>query len=156
VLLQLTAAYQPTSTATLNFKDTTTGVAPGNAMARLMGITSGASASTSVSGLGTDYKSSHSSVGVMLNLKAFVAVGAGVEYRFEKYESAGVDTTYTRPCVRFNAGWSLPSPFIKPFIGVEADFPISSKSMADNASTKDTMLAIAPKTQIGVYGGIRF
>lgn len=107
------------------------------------------------------------SAGVMFNFKAFVAFGAGVEYRGEKLtmEGAGTSnpsTTYGRPWARVNVGFSFPTPVVKPFIGVEAAVPLASTSAPANYgfdSSKDTTASLkanAPNFQVGVYGGIRF
>ena len=107
------------------------------------------------------------SAGVMFNFKAFVAVGAGVEYRGEKLsmEGAGTSnpsTTYGRPWARVNVGISFPTPLVKPFIGVEAAMPLTSTSapasygFVSANDTSNSLKANAPSFQVGVYGGIRF
>lgn len=88
----------------------------------------------------------YAGVGVMFNFKALVAIGAGVDYRFEKNTYATPLTsshTYSRPWARINAGYAFPSPLVKPFIGIEAAVPMTKEDLG-------------PKLQIGVYGGIRF
>ena len=85
-------------------------------------------------------------VGAMFNFKALVAVGAGVDYRFEKTTVASVYSsshTYGRPWARVNVGYAFPTPVVKPFIGVEAAIPLTEETLG-------------PKGQVGVYGGIRF
>lgn len=133
-LFQLTAGYQPESTAT------------GKSTIVLGG--------TPVYSQG-DYKEGHWSVGAMFNFKALVAIGAGVEFRSESLKTDTDSTTYNRPWARFNVGYAFPTPLVKPFIGVEADFPLTSKSN-ETGSTADMLKSLAPKAQIGVYGGIRF
>lgn len=112
---------------------------------------------------GLDYGHQYWSAGLMFNFKAFVAVGAGVEYRGEKLslEGPGVNqsTTYGRPWARINVGFSFPTPFVKPFVGVEAAAPLSSTSVTDAEYLSDpdkALKAHAPNFQVGVYGGIRF
>jgi hypothetical protein len=112
---------------------------------------------------GLDYGQQYWSAGLMFNFKAFVAVGAGVEYRGEKLslEGPGVNqsTTYGRPWARVNVGFSFPSPFVKPFVGVEAAAPLNSTSVTDAEYITDpdkALKAHAPNFQVGVYGGIRF
>ena len=53
-------------------------------------------------------------------------------------------------------GIRLPTPLVKPFIGLEVDAPLVSTSF--DGATSDSMLkALAPKLQVGVdLGGIRF
>lgn len=111
----------------------------------------------------TDYGHQYWSAGLMFNFKAFVAVGAGVEYRGEKlsFEGPGGNqsTTYGRPWARVNVGFSFPTPLVKPFVGVEAAAPLSSVSVSDTEYLTDTDKALkahAPNFQVGVYGGIRF
>jgi hypothetical protein len=85
-------------------------------------------------------------VGAMFNFKALVAVGAGVDYRFEKATATNVFTStksFGRPWARANVGYSFPFPLVKPFIGLEAAAPLTKE---DNG----------PSLQVGVYMGIRF
>jgi len=103
-----------------------------------------------------DFKAAHASVGAMLNFKAFVACGAGVEYRFEKLNLDGSEATYNRPWARANVGVAIPSPVLKPFIGIEVDFPLSSTSFSGSSSRADFIRSLAPKGQIGINAGIRF
>ncbi len=100
------------------------------------------------SGAATPWKVGHeyAGVGVMFNFKALVAIGAGVDYRFEK--STYTDTlttshTFSRPWARVNAGYAFPTPLVKPFIGIEAAVPLTKEDLA-------------PKFQVGLYGGVRF
>jgi hypothetical protein len=133
VLLQGTAGYQPQTTMTLR-ESFSAGGAPRS----------------------TDYKTGYASLGAMLNLKAFFALGAGLEYRFEKIETSADSTTYARPWLRLNAGVAIPSPVVKPFLGVEASFPLTNKKIDDAVSTADFLKVLAPKAQVGLYAGVRF
>ncbi|HCZ33920.1 MAG TPA: hypothetical protein DHV93_10990 [Holophagaceae bacterium] len=96
----------------------------------------------------------------MFNFKAFVAVGAGLEFRSERLSGSvagtGDSTTYNRVWARMNAGFAVPSPFVKPFFGVEAAFPLSTRSLESDASAADALKSMAPKSQFGIYAGIRF
>jgi hypothetical protein len=88
----------------------------------------------------------YSGIGAMFNFKALVAVGAGVDYRFEKSTTVNIFTgtsSYGRPWARLNAGYAIPSPLIKPFIGLEAAAPFTKKD-------------VGPKLQVGIYAGVRF
>jgi len=111
---------------------------------------------------GLDYGHQYWSAGLMFNFKAFVAVGAGVEYRGEKLSMEGPglneSATYGRPWARVNVGFSFPTPLVKPFVGVEAAAPLSSTSASSTYGTDvdNTLKAHAPSFQVGVYGGIRF
>jgi hypothetical protein len=140
LLLQVTGGYQ--ADATQNEK-VTQNASP------LPGPTPAATHST------TDYKTGHFSVGAMATLKSFVSVGAGVEYRFEKLQMDGVSTTYSRPWGRLDVGISFPTTVLKPFICLEAAVPLSSQSMTLTDS-ESNLKALAPKFQVGLYGGIRF
>jgi hypothetical protein len=108
------------------------------------------------------YDQSHWSVGAMFNFKAMVAVGAGIEYRSETLAVSGsnstnISTTYGRPWARLNAGVAIPSPLVKPFIGVEVAVPLISKSYdANNNNPDDALRMLAPKMQMGLYFGLRF
>ena len=110
-----------------------------------------------------DYKNSHYSIGAMFNFKTFIAFGAGVEYRIEKLSSSyqwpdGTHSVnYGRPWVRANAGFSSSLPAIKPFIGLEVAFPLTSTSTNGDLNDYERDLkGVAPKLQVGVYGGVRF
>ncbi len=133
-LFQLTASYQPESKSTVKL---TLGGAPVGE---------------------SELKQSHWSVGAMFNFKAVVAFGAGLEYRSEKLSDGFDSTTYGRPWIRANAGYAIPSPLVKPFFGVEVAFPLTTKSSKVDPSTsaEDVLKATAPKSQFGIYAGIRF
>ncbi|HLO68779.1 MAG TPA: hypothetical protein VK188_17270 [Holophaga sp.] len=141
-LITITAGFQPETKTTLKYSGA---IAPAYQVGNV-----------TASAPSVDYKTQHFSVGAMANFKAFVAVGAGIEYRFEKLEIEGTSTNYARPWVRVNAGIAIPSPVVKPFIGVEAAIPVTSKSLELSSSDEDFLKAMAPKFQIGVYAGIRF
>ena len=131
------------------------------------------------------FKAQSYSVGAMLNLKATIAVGLGLEYRFEKLDrtfsaeytaaqtGAGAlsftgdsSSTLARPWLRLSFGYALPTPVIKPFVGLEADFALSNKTIDGGLTQNAPVLvtipndminkAIAPKAQIGIYAGLRF
>lgn len=149
-LLQVTVGYQPPATATATLTDTydsTPAIAP-----RATGVKT--APVTEV--LKADYKASAFSLGAMFNFKAFVAVGAGLEYRFEKLEMGSLSSTYGRPWARVNAGIAFPSPVVKPFVGLEVDLPLTSKSLDSITSADDMLKAMAPKFQAGIYAGVRF
>ena len=131
-LFQITAGYQPETKTTIN-------ATLGGALSTNMG----------------DFKQSHWSVGAMFNFKAVVAVGAGLEYRAEKLEGEGSNTTYNRPWVRLNAGYAIPSPLVKPFFGVEVAFPLINTSNKFD-SAENVLKSMAPKNQFGLYAGLRF
>ena len=102
------------------------------------------------------YAAGSASVGLMANFKAVIAVGAGLEYRDELLSSNGVSTHYGCPWGRVNAGYAIPSPILKPFLGLEVAVPLVSRTLSANASSTDQLQAMAPKLQVGLYGGIRF
>jgi hypothetical protein len=135
-MLQVTAAYQPeTSTKVLRTTHTT---------------------------LGTDlqdtltFRSSNASVGAMFNFRTWASLGAGIECRFENYDLNGVKASYTRPWFRGTAGYTMPDPVLKPFIGLEVAFPLVSKSLDVNSSSDDRVRSLGPMLQVGIYGGVRF
>ncbi|HJW34038.1 MAG TPA: hypothetical protein VJ505_11780 [Holophagaceae bacterium] len=126
-LFQLTGGYQPESKATIK-----------NNL-----------------GLDGELKHSHYSLGAMFNFKAGVAIGAGVEYRFEKLDDGSTSTNYGRPWARANVGFAFPTPLVKPFLGLEVAAPLTSKSN-ETGSAEDALKSIAPKMQVGIYAGLRF
>lgn len=112
----------------------------------------------------SSFKQQHWSAGAMITLKAFVAVGAGLEYRSEKLTASDStdfnSTTYGRPWVRVNVGIAFPTPVVKPFVGLEVAMPLTSTSytynVGDAIDIEKALRSYAPKLQVGVYGGIRF
>jgi hypothetical protein len=136
---QLTAGYQPQAKATVK--------------ASLTGLPS-----VDVG----KFKEDHWAAGAMFNFKAFVAVGAGLEFRSEKlsgeFGGSSDSTTYNRVWARVNVGFAIPSPVVKPFVGLEAAFPLATKGsgVEATASNADLLKAMAPKSQFGLYAGLRF
>ena len=131
--LQLTLGYQPTVTTTARIISQGTSV-PGQ--------------SPTDSGP-LDYTASHSSVGLMFGFKAMIAMSAGVEMRFEKQSLPTQSTSFARPWTRVNIGLVLPASTIKPFIGLELAAAMSTGS-------ENRVKALAPMSQVGLFGGIRF
>lgn len=103
-----------------------------------------------------DYKQSSYAVGAMVNFRTAVALGVGLDYRVEKLEALGVSTNYGRAWLRANAGLIFPMPSVSPFVGLEVTAPLTATSGFRNPSEEDLLKSVAPKAQIGVYGGIRF
>ncbi len=100
---------------------------------------------------------SYWSVGTMFNFNFPVALGLGLEYRSEKLGGGTTGSfTYNRPWARANVGYVFPMPKVKPFVGLEAALPLSTKSNDTGTSAETAIQAIAPKMQIGIYAGIRF
>ena len=108
-------------------------------------------------------------VGAAVNWNFLVRLGVGLEYRSEQLhfnQSSGSvtqfdkSTTYGRPWIRGTAGFTIPAPIVKPFIGAEVAFPLTSSSLSyqDLANSDITALnkSLAPKAQYGIYAGIRF
>jgi hypothetical protein len=108
-----------------------------------------------------DFSESHWSVGAVFHFKALLDWGVGIEQRMEKLSGnqfGGSDsTTSNRAWGVLNASWTRPGPTVKPFIGVECAFPLSvSNHQGSYSSQADTLKAMAPSSQIGLYTGIRF
>ena len=154
-LFEVNVAYQPEVTSTTTVTQTSV-VQTGQPAQTLRGRAAATGNLTSTSTSTGDLKAGYYAVGAMFTFKALVAVGVGVDYRFEKIELPGTSTTYNRPWARANVGYAFPSPVVKPFIGVEAAFPFTSKSLDMNNSNEDNVKALAPKAQVGIYAGVRF
>jgi len=102
-------------------------------------------------------------VGLAFIFKAGVSASVGVDYRWDKltgaFEGASSSATYGRPWVRANIGFAFPTPVLKPFLGVEVAAAIGKKdvdAVTGPATDEEALKALAPKLQIGIYGGIRF
>jgi hypothetical protein len=104
------------------------------------------------------------SLGLAFIFKAVVSASVGVDYRWEKLEGTisglpgSASTTYGRGWVRGNVGYAIPTPSLKPFIGVEVAAPLASTSVgaAGPATDEEALKALAPKLQAGLYLGLRF
>jgi hypothetical protein len=132
-LLQATVGYQPeVKTDTQQWTDTAAGSSHFNT------------------------KHEYWSVGAMLNLKVFTAVGVGLDYRSENLSIFDTKTTYRRPWVRLNSGVIFPTLQIKPFVGIELSAPLTSSSNDVHSTNEEFLKRTAPKLQIGIYGGVRF
>ena len=106
------------------------------------------------------YGAQYIAVGAGLDWKLFLNLHAGVEIRRESYSadfpawgSTG-STSLTRPWVKFGVGFSVPTPVLSPFIRLEVAFP--STKTDKTGSPDDLRQALAPQTQVALYGGIRF
>ena len=106
-------------------------------------------------------------VGAAVNWNFLMRLGVGLEYRSEQLHlndsSDGYyhSTTYGRPWIRGTAGFSIPAPVVKPFIGAEVAFPLTTKTLNLSDVTPPVNLdnfnkSLAPKAQYGIYAGIRF
>ena len=114
-------------------------------------------ADVKVAGVTDPTKLSHEYVGagVMFNFKAFIAFGAGLDYRSEKLGAGTTSTTYGRGWARANVGFAFPFPVVKPFIMVEVAAPLS-KTDYNGGNQEEALKSLAPKMQVGIYAGIRF
>ena len=108
-------------------------------------------------------------VGAAVNWNFLVRLGVGLEYRSEKLNfTDGLapmyngSATYNRPWIRGTVGFTIPAPVVKPFIGAEVAFPLTTTSVtyADigglNPDIDKLNRSVAPKAQYGIYAGIRF
>jgi hypothetical protein len=101
------------------------------------------------------------SIGAQVEWKLLVNLNAGVDIRQEKTKmeltgGPNHSTTFTRPWVRAGIGFSMPLPVVSPFIRLEAAYAVKTYDLSSNSSIDDFNKAMAPKYQIGLYGGIRF
>jgi hypothetical protein len=99
---------------------------------------------------------SSASLGAMFNVKFLVDAGIGLDYRFEQYEYLGATTNQGRPWARAFLGYALPLPEVKPFLGVEVDYALETYSLGFPPAAGDLARAMAPRMQVGLYGGVRF
>ena len=117
-------------------------------------------------GIKEDYK--YWAVGAAVNWNFLVRLGVGLEYRSESLkltdpiDGVNPSTTYGRGWIRGTAGFTIPAPIVKPFIGAEVAFPLSTKSLSlsDLSGTTPNWdnfnKSMAPKAQYGIYAGVRF
>lgn len=123
-----------------------------------------ASSEIKANGTTMGFKLDHSatSLGLAFIFKAGVSASVGVDYRWDKleydFQGASASTTYGRPWARANIGFAIPSPIVKPFLGLEVAAALSSKSIGalGPATDEEALKGLAPKLQIGLYGGVRF
>lgn len=113
--------------------------------------------------LGVKYKNSYWELGAMAHWHLPMDLGLGLEYRSEKLDvDTGVMGSYSdtwgRGWVRGNAGWTFQTATtVKPFLGLDVAFPLSSKSFDPATATPSDLPRLnAPTSQVALYGGIRF
>lgn len=71
-------------------------------------------------------------------------------------QSAG-ETTFTRPWVSAGLGYTFAMPVVSPFIRLEAAWTLKNYSAdGKGVNMDDVRRAMAPTSQIALYGGIRF
>ena len=104
------------------------------------------------------YSNEYLAVGVQADWKLILNIHAGVDMRQEKLTStlAGVkdSTTVTRPWVKAGIGFSVPTPFVSPFVRLEVAVPVTKEDKT--TSSDDFRKSLAPSLQVSLYGGIRF
>ena len=108
-------------------------------------------------------------VGAAVSWNLPVRLGVGLEYRSEKitlgdpsqpqFDNTG--TTYGRPWLRGEATYAFNTGAAKPFIGIDAAFPLTSSSTITAADFSTPNIdninkGVAPKAEYGIYAGIRF
>ncbi|WP_028311262.1 hypothetical protein [Derxia gummosa] len=103
----------------------------------------------------------YTSLGVQADWKLLVNLNAGLELRREvvtldRAAGGSEDHDFTRPWARVGFGWSLPTPVVSPFLRFEGAYALTRDSLPANAGGSDFAKAVAPRYQVGVYGGIRF
>lgn len=111
-----------------------------------------------------DYKHDAAALGLMFRFKTEVTLGIGLEFRSERLKGTlhttvgdlEDSTTYNRGWARAFAGYEIPGPAWKPFIGVDVAFPLTTTSLTVDASNSDVLKSMAPKSQFSVYVGMRF
>ncbi len=97
--------------------------------------------------------------GAQLDFKVLINFNAGVEMRQERLSweltAGGQDSsTQTRPWLRAGLGFTLPTPYLSPFLRLEVAAPARKE---DRTATPDQLRkALAPQAQVGLYAGIRF
>ena len=102
------------------------------------------------------YKTGYAAVGAMVRFKLLLDLGLGLDVRFEQLSAQGFSTTLDRPWARATFGWSFPLSAVTPTFGAEAAYPLTSKSLELLGSSANTLQATAPKSQLGLYAGVRF
>lgn len=135
--LQVTAAYQPTTSSNQAnaVNDPSSGPIPAQAF---------------------PYRAGYTAVGAMVRLQALVDLGLGVDFRFEQLSTQGSSTSYDRPWLRATAGWAFTLAAVQPILGLEAAYPLSTKSFQYASGSENALQATAPKSHLGIYAGVRF
>ena len=140
-LLQVTGAFQPQAKTTIK------GSVAGSPMVEI-----------------GDYKHEAGILGLMVRFKTDIALGIGLEMRSERLNSTlhttvgdlDDSTTYNRGWARAYAAYEIPGPAWKPFIGLDVAFPLKTTSLTVEASSSDALKSLAPKSQFGLFFGMRF
>ena len=133
-------------------------------------LTVGVKYGSTFSTINSSYKHGYTAIGSMLTFKAPVSVSLGLDYRFEKAtmdaasnvtggsgsSMKGGSSSYGRMWARLSLSHDFNVSAVSPFAGVEGDFALSSSDMNATTSADGIAKSLAPKSQIGLYAGIRF
>jgi hypothetical protein len=111
---------------------------------------------------GGTFTESHESLGGMVLFKTRVFLGAGLEYRLEQFAGswAGWNETSSNHRIwsRLDLGYVSSRSGVKPFLCIEVAIPLTTapSGQAYSPFNSDTFRALAPKSQVGIYTGLRF
>ncbi len=94
-------------------------------------------------------------LGVGYRYNATFQVGFALDFRWDKLTDGDTRTTYARPWLRTQVGWSPTGKPIRPVLGVELALPLATTN-DDVASAEAVLKSLAPSFQAGVYAGVRF
>lgn len=104
------------------------------------------------------YGVEYAAVGAQVDFKVLVNLNFGAEVRQERLSwdlgGAKSDTTQSRPWFRGGFGFSIPTPFLSPFVRLEVAVPASKEDRT--GTTAEIQKALAPRAQFGIYVGTRF
>jgi len=111
-------------------------------------------------------------IGVQLDVKTPVSLHLGLDIRreslsnedFGAYDASGVyhlvtpagNTTVIRPWLKAGIGFSIPLPVASPFLRLEFAYAVKKYSADSTNNGDDFRRAIAPKSQLALYAGVRF
>lgn len=104
------------------------------------------------------YDHQYAALGAQVEWRLLAHFVVGAEMRQEKlttaFEGLRESTTYTRPWIRGGVGFSMPTPFVSPFVRLEVAYAVTRES--STASWDGLRKAMAPEYQVGLCAGIHF
>jgi hypothetical protein len=94
-------------------------------------------------------------LGVGYRYAGAVQVGVALDLRWDKLTDGDTRTTYDRPWLRAQVGWSPSGKGLRPVVGAEFALPLHTTN--DDVDSPEAVLkSLAPSFQAGVYVGLRF
>lgn len=108
------------------------------------------------------YGTQYSALGAQLDWNLIADLHAGLDIRRERLTSdlggspSQGTTIITRPWVSAGMGYTFSAPILSPFVRLEIAYALKEDNLGSSWSSDDLRRAMAPRYEVGIYGGVRF